>query len=87
MLIQSLERCVIQDAVHSWVTASVYAAVSKETLTKMKLPAPGEINAAMSKRVVAVFSRFKIPQQNARDFMQLVRQQGLSAYAKVLQKK
>jgi hypothetical protein len=86
-LTQPLERCVIEDAVHSWMTASVYASVSKETLTKMKLPAPDEITAAMSKRVVAVLSRFKIPQQNARDFMQLVRQQGLPAYGKVLQKK
>jgi hypothetical protein len=86
-LTQDLERCVIQDAVHSWVTASVFRPLAKDTLQKMNLPSPEEITDAMSKRVVAVFREFKIPEAKAHEFMRLVRELGLASYAEVLQKK
>jgi hypothetical protein len=85
VLTKLLEKCLIQDAVHSWVTASVYGRASKETLEKMSLPTPEVVLQSMSRRVTAVFRKHKIPEDKAREFMQTVRQQGMAAYAEVLQ--
>jgi hypothetical protein len=82
-----LERCLIQDAVHSWMTAGVYSRVSKETLQKMNLPSPEAILEAMSKRVISIFTRYGIPQDKALGFMESVRQLGIAAYGQVLQAK
>jgi hypothetical protein len=84
VLTKPLEKCLIQDAVHSWVTASVYGKASKETLEKMNLPTPEVVLQSMSRRVTAVFRKYKIPEDKAREFMQAVRQHGLAAYADVL---
>jgi hypothetical protein len=86
-LTKPLERCLIQDAVHSWMTAGVYSRVSKETLQKMNLPSPEAILEAMSKRVISIFTRYGIPQDKALGFMESVRQLGIAAYGQVLQAK
>jgi hypothetical protein len=84
-LVKPLEKCVIQDVIHSWVTAGVYGRLSKENLAKVNLPSPDAVVQAMSKRVTDVFRRHKIPEDKAREFIQVVRQQGMSAYGQALQ--
>jgi hypothetical protein len=81
---KALEKCLIEDIVHSWVTADVFARMARENPAN-KVPPPQSVLESMSGRLIAVFRKYSVPEDKAVEFMQAVRQQGMPAYAQALQ--
>jgi hypothetical protein len=81
---KALEKCLIEDIVHSWVTADVFARLARENPAN-KVPPPQSVLEAMSGRLIAVFRKYSIPEDKGVEFMQAVRQQGMPAYVQALQ--
>ena len=79
-----LEKCLIQDAVHSWVTADMFARMARDNPSRT-VPPPQSVLQAMTERLIAVFRKYNVPEDKAVEFMQAVRQEGLPAYAQALQ--
>jgi hypothetical protein len=83
-LTRELERCMAQDIIVSQMSASFYAKISQAARQKAGVPEPDAVTNEMVQRVVGVFRRFKIAEQDSREFARLVNERGTSAYGRTM---
>ena len=81
-LTRELETCVVQDIIVSKVTAAFYARLSPEGRKMGGGEEPKVVLERMAQRVTSIFARFKIPQDEARAFNQVVETKGMEAYGR-----
>ena len=81
-LTRELEACMAQDIIISKVSAAFYASLTPEGRRMGGGPEPEAVMKAMVQRVVGTFSRFKIPEEEARAFTQIVETNGMPAYGR-----
>jgi hypothetical protein len=74
------EACIVQDYIHSILTASVYQRIPKDARERMGAPEPDALVAAMKHRISEAFARYKVPPAEARAFILLIDQQGLKVF-------
>jgi hypothetical protein len=79
-LTRGLETCMTQDIIVSNITAVFYGQMSENARKMAKVPEPGAVKDAMIQRVVGTARRFKVPEEDAREFRRLVQQHGMQAY-------
>lgn len=79
---EAFEACIVQDYIHSSLTAAVYQRIPKETRERMRSPDPEAIIAAMTRRISQAFAHYKLPPAEARAFLKLVDEQGLKVFGK-----
>ncbi len=78
----ALEGCLVQDYIHSKVTAAVYSNLPVGERVRLDLPAPDELVGAMLKRVGAALAQYKISEVDARKFVAQVETVGVPTFAK-----
>ena len=78
----ALEGCLVQDYIHSKVTAAVYAQLPAGERERMGLPVPQELVSAMLKRVGGAMAKYKIAEADARKFVAQVEAVGVPTFAK-----
>ena len=78
----ALEGCLVQDYIHSKVTAAVYSKLPAGERERLDLPAPDELVGAMLKRVGAALAQYKISEVDARKFVAQVESVGVPTFAK-----
>ena len=78
----ALEGCLVQDYIHSKVTAAVYAKLPVAERVRMSLPDPHEMVDTMLKRVGGAMGNYKIAEADARKFVAAVEAVGIPAFAK-----
>jgi hypothetical protein len=79
-LTRELEACMAQDIIVSKVSAAFYASLDPEGRRQAGGPEPEAVTRAMLERVIGAFARFKVPEDDARAFNQIVRTRGMEAY-------
>ena len=79
-LTRELEACMAQDIIMSKVSAAFYASLNPEVRRQAGGPEPEAVTRAMLERVIGAFARFKVPEDDARAFNQIVRTRGMEAY-------
>jgi len=77
---EPLEGCIVQDYIHSKVTAAVYERVDAETRKKFGAPSAEQLMALMSARVVDAYRQYGIADAEIKSFMKLVDKQGLPVF-------
>jgi hypothetical protein len=78
----ALEGCLVQDYIHSKVTAAVYAQLPVAERERLSLPDPQEMVATMLKRVGKAMGNYKIAEADARKFVAAVETVGIPTFAK-----
>ena len=78
----ALEGCLVQDYIHSKVTAAVYSNLPAGERERLDLPVPNELVDAMLKRVGAALAQYKISEVDARKFVAQVDAIGVPTFAK-----
>lgn len=82
-----LEGCIVQDYIHSKVTAAVYSKVPAEQREKMGLPSPEELMKGMLGRLGGAMAKYKLTEADARKFIADIDTYGIPAFAEVRFKK
>lgn len=77
---EALEGCIVQDYIHSKVTAAVYDQVDEETRRKLKAPSSQQLMSLMSARVVDAYRQYGIGEQDIRAFVKRIDEQGLPVF-------
>ena len=78
----ALEGCLVQDYIHSKVTAAVYAQLPVTERDRLGLPNPEEMVSTMLKRVGNAMANYKITEVDARKFVAQVEAVGVPTFAK-----
>lgn len=78
----ALEGCIVQDYIHSKVTAAVYAQLPAAERERMSLPDPQEMVSTMLRRVGKAMGSYKIAEADARKFVAQVEAVGIPTFAK-----
>ncbi len=78
----ALEGCIVEDYIHSKVTAAVYARLPVVERERMGLPNPDEMMRSMLKRVGIAMGNYKIAEADARKFVAQVEAVGVPTFAK-----
>lgn len=81
---EAFEACIVQDYIHSTLTAAVYQRIPKEEREKMRAPEPAALMEAMTQRISHAFAQYKVPAGEAQAFLLLVNQHGLKEFGKIL---
>ncbi len=76
------EGCLVQDYLHSKVTAAVYSKIPAEERSKMGAPSPEELVGAMLRRFGAAFARYKLKEADARKLIADIDKHGIPAFTK-----
>jgi hypothetical protein len=71
-----------QDIIMAKMTAGVNLHLSLEGRKMAGAEDPDAVLKAMTQRVVGVFDRFKVSQEDARAFNRIVQEQGMQAYGR-----
>jgi hypothetical protein len=77
---KATERCMAQDYVISQVAARVFSSVSPEARRLSNSPEPEAVLLAMNRRILKTMAYFKVPEQDARAFIALVKEHGFAAF-------
>ncbi len=78
----ALEGCLVQDYIHSKMTAAVYAKLPPGERQRLNLPVPEDLVAAMLKRVGNAMANYKITEVDARKFVAQVEAVGVPTFTK-----
>jgi len=81
---EAFEACIVQDYIHSTLTAALYQRIPKEEREKMRAPEPEALMQAMTQRIAQAFAQYKVPAGEAQAFLLLVNQHGLKEFGKLL---
>jgi hypothetical protein len=78
---QALEGCLVQDYIHSRITAAVYSKLPPGEIARMGLPVPDEMVAGMLKRLGQAMGKYNITEADARKFVAQVEAVGMPTFA------
>jgi hypothetical protein len=79
---RALEGCLIQDIIHSSVTALVYSRLSPQQRAETRVPEPDVLTKSMASRVLASLGQYKRTEADAQALIALVNTHGMPAYSK-----
>lgn len=77
-----LEACLVQDYIHSKLTAAIYAKLSAAERTRMGAPSPEEMVASMLRRFGGTFARYKLKEADARKLIADIDKHGIPEFTK-----
>ncbi len=79
----ALEGCLVQDYIHSKITAAVYARLPVSDRERMGIPVPDELVRAMLARVGGAMAKYKIKEADARKLIADIDKHGLPVFTKL----
>ena len=77
-----LEACLVQDYIHSKLTAAIYAKLPAAERTRMGAPSPEEMVASMLRRFGGTFARYKLKEADARKLIADIDKHGIPEFTK-----
>lgn len=77
-----LEACLVQDYIHSKITAAVYERLPPEERSKMGLPSPKELVEAMLRRFGNTMAGYKFKEADARKLIADIDKHGIPEFTK-----
>lgn len=75
-----LEGCIVQDWIHTRITAAVYAGLPPDQRAKMGSPSPEELESGMRRRVGYILTKFKVKQEDAEKLTRQIVEYGVPSY-------
>lgn len=78
----SLQGCMVQDYIHSRITAAVYAKLPESERQRMGVPGPDDLVNGMLGRVGATMAKYKLTQADAEKFIADIDKHGIPAFTK-----
>lgn len=78
----ALEGCLVQDYIHSKVTAAVYDKLPAAERQRMGLPSPDELVNGMLGRFGGAFSQYKLSEADARKLIADIDKHGMPEFTK-----
>lgn len=79
---RALEGCLVQDIIHSSVTALVYSRLSPQQRAETRVPEPDLLTRSMAGRVVGALGQYQRTDADAQALIKLVNLHGMPVYSK-----
>lgn len=79
---QGLESCIVEDYIHSRVTADVYSRIDEATRKRAGAPSGEALLGAMTQRLASAFAHYNVSETEARRLVDLIVKHGVPAFTK-----